>query len=152
MPGPLSNPVKDKLRAGLPALGMSVRLGRSADVARIAKATGHDFIFIDAQHSVFRLETIAHIAQVALAIGVAPVVRARGVDDPDVTLLLDNGATGIVFPDVGTVAQARRAVAIVRFPPQGRRSVSGGYPQFDYRPVPLAEGVPRSRTPRCWPA
>jgi 2-keto-3-deoxy-L-rhamnonate aldolase RhmA len=138
----LTNPVLDRLRAGEPSFGMSVRLSRSADVARIAKATGHDFIFIDTQHSIFGLETIAHIAQAALAIGVAPVVRVRGVDDPDVSLLLDNGVSGIVFPDIGTAAQARRAVEITRFAPVGRRSVSGGYPQFDYRAVPLAQSVP----------
>lgn len=143
MPESLSNPVKAKLRAGEPALGLSVRLSRSADVARIARATGHDFIFLDTQHSVFGLETITHVAHTALAIGVAPVVRVRGVEDPDVSLLLDNGCSGVVFPDIGTVAQARRAVEIVRFPPIGRRSVSGGYPQFDYRAVPLGEGVPQ---------
>ena len=37
---------------------MPVRLGRSGDVARIAKSTGHDFLFIDCQHSLFNLETI----------------------------------------------------------------------------------------------
>jgi 2-keto-3-deoxy-L-rhamnonate aldolase RhmA len=139
----LTNPVKERLAAGQPALGMSVRMSRSADIARIAKATGHDFLFIDTQHSVFDLETIIHIAQTALAIGIAPVVRVRGVDDPDVSLLLDNGVTGIVFPDISTAAQARRAVEIVRFPPVGRRSVSGGYVHFDYRSLPLSETVPQ---------
>ena len=137
-----SNPVKQRMQAGDVALGMSIRLGRSADVARIAKATGHDFIFIDVQHSIFNLETIGHIAQTALAIGVAPVVRVRGIDDPDVSLLLDNGVTGIVYPDVNTAAEAQRAVDTTKFAPLGRRSVSGGYPMFDYRSIPLAESVP----------
>lgn len=139
----LANPVKDRLRAGQPALGINVRMSRSADIARIARASGHDFLFIDTQHAIFDLETIGHIAQTAIAIGVAPVVRVRGVDDPDVSLLLDNGVTGIVFPDVSTAAEARRAVATVCFPPVGRRSVAGGYVHFDYRAVPLAEAVPQ---------
>ena len=138
----LVNPVKQRLRAGEPALGLSVRLARSADIARVAKATGPDFIFVDTQHSVFGLETIAHIAQAALAIGVAPVVRVRSVDDPDVPLLLDNGVTGIVFPDVNSAAEAGRAVDRCKFPPVGRRSVAGSYPHFDHRPVPLAQAVP----------
>ncbi|MDB5317805.1 MAG: aldolase [Rhodospirillales bacterium] len=137
----MDNPVLRNLRAQKPAFGMSVRMTRSADIARIARASGHDFIFIDTQHAIFDIETIAHIAQTALAIGVAPVVRVRGVDDPDIALLLDNGVSGIVFPDVGTVAQARRAVEIVRFPPLGRRSVSGGYVQFDFRARPVADAV-----------
>jgi 2-keto-3-deoxy-L-rhamnonate aldolase RhmA len=138
----LTNPAKERMRAGDVALGMIVRLSRSGDIARIAKATGHDFIFIDGQHSLFSLETIGHIAQVALGIGVAPLVRVKGCDDPATSLILDNGATGIVFPDVNTADDARRAVAACRFPPVGRRSVSGGYPNFDFRAVPLSQAVP----------
>lgn len=139
----LVNPVKQRMQAGEAAFGLNVRIARTADIARIAKASGHDFIFIDTQHSIFDLETIAHIAHTALAIGVAPFVRVRGIDDPDVSLMLDNGVTGIVYPDVDTAAQARRAVKICKFPPLGRRSVAGGYPHFDYRPVPLRESVPQ---------
>ncbi len=139
----LVNPVRARMERGEASLGMTVRMGRSGDIARIAKATGHDFIFIDTQHSVFGIETIIHIAQVALAIGVAPLVRVRGIDDPDVSLLLDNGVTGIVYPDVSTAAQARRAVDVCKFAPIGTRSVVGGYPHFDYRAVPLTESVPQ---------
>lgn len=138
----LTNPVKARMKAGEAALGMNIRLARSGDIARIAKATGHDFIFIDVQHSIFSLETITHVAQTALAIGVAPLVRVRSCDDPDTSLLLDNGALGVVFPDVNNAAEARRAVAAAKFPPLGKRSVSGGYPHFDYRSVPLAQSVP----------
>ena len=55
------------MRAGGVSLGMIVRLARSGDIARIAKTTGHDFIFIDGQHALFSVETIGHIAQTALA-------------------------------------------------------------------------------------
>ena len=137
----LTNPIKARLAAGDVALGLLVRLARSPDIARIARATGHDFLFIDVQHSIFNLESIANIAQTALAIGIAPVVRVRGTDDPDVSMLLDNGVTGIVYPDVNTPEQARKAVDICRFPPLGRRSVSGGYPHFDYRGVPVMHAV-----------
>lgn len=135
------NPVKQRLRAGDAALGMNIRMGRSADIARVAKATGHDFIFIDTQHSVFNLETIHHIAQAALAIGIAPLVRVKGVDDPDVSLLLDNGVTGIVYPDINNAHEARKAVDICRFAPLGKRSVVGGYPHFDFKSVPLSQAV-----------
>ena len=139
----LTNPVKERLRAGDVALGITVRISRTPDIARIAKATGHDFIFIDTQHSIFGIETIASIAHTALAIGVAPLVRVRGIDDPDVSLLLDNGVTGIIYPDVADAAQARKAVDICKFPPIGKRSVVGGYPHFDFRSVPLTESLPQ---------
>jgi 2-keto-3-deoxy-L-rhamnonate aldolase RhmA len=138
----LSNPVKEKLRAGGVALGLGVRLSRSPDIARIAKASGHDFLFIDVQHSLFNLETIGFMAQTALAIGVAPVARVRGVHDQDVPVLLDNGVTGIVFPDVNTADEARHAVAVTRFAPLGRRSVTGGYPHYDFRATPVPVSAP----------
>lgn len=137
----LLNPVKQKLRAGEVVLGMTVRICRTPDIARIAKSSGHDFIFIDGQHSVFDLETTIAICHTALAIGVAPLVRVRGVDDPDASLLLDNGAAGIIYPDIATATDARKAVDRCKFPPLGKRSVVGGYPQFDYRSLPLAESM-----------
>src|ERR1700686_248709 len=138
----LTNPIKHQMQAGGVALGMPVRLGRSGDIARIAKATGHDFIFIDGQHSLFHLETIGHIARTALACGIAPLVRVRGIDDADVSLLLDNGVMGIVYPDVNNAAQARKAVDICKFSPIGKRSVTAGYPHFDFKSVPLPASLP----------
>ena len=123
-PSTAENPVKTMMRAGKVALGMNVRLARSGDIARIAKSSGHDFIFIDIQHSLFNLETIGHIAQAALGCGIAPLVRVRSCDDPDTSVLPDNGVTGIVFPDISTATEAQRAVNRAKFPPIGRRSVS----------------------------
>jgi staphyloferrin B biosynthesis citrate synthase len=142
MPVTAPNPLKELLKADKVALGMLVRLARSGDIARIAKTTGHDFIFVDAQHSLYTLETIGHIAQVALGIGLAPLVRVKSCDDPDTQVLLDNGVTGIVFPDVNTADEARRAVNRAKFPPIGKRSVGGGYPIFDFRAINTAESVP----------
>lgn len=135
----LTNSALDRMRAGDVALGMSVRLGQTGDIARIAKSTDHDFIFLDAQHAVFGADTIREIAQTALSIGVAAVVRVRGLDDPDVGVLLDNGVMGIVFPEVNTADEARRAVRMTRFPPAGTRSAPGVLPHFNYQPLPLAE-------------
>jgi 2-keto-3-deoxy-L-rhamnonate aldolase RhmA len=52
-------------------------------------------------------------------------VRVRSCDDPDTSVLLDNGVTGIVFPDISTAAEAKRAVNRAKFPPVGTRSVLG---------------------------
>jgi 2-keto-3-deoxy-L-rhamnonate aldolase RhmA len=138
----IPNPVKERLARGEVALGMIVRLARSGDIARIAKTTGHDFLFMDMQHSLFSVESVGDIAQVAIAIGVAPLVRVRSCDDPNTQVLLDNGVTGIVFPDVNNADEARRAVNRAKFPPIGRRSVGGGYPIFDFRSMNTADVVP----------
>jgi len=68
-------------------------------------------------------------------------VRARSCDDPDISLMLDNGVSGIIIPDIDTAAEAKRAVAACKFAPIGQRSVAGGYPNFDYRPLPLSHST-----------
>ncbi|MFT6582093.1 MAG: HpcH/HpaI aldolase family protein [Alphaproteobacteria bacterium] len=138
----LVNPVKERMAAGEVAMGMNIRLSRTGDIARIANASGHDFIFIDTQHSLFSVESIGNMAQTAMGCGIAALVRVRSCDDPDVSLLLDNGALGIVYPDVNTADDARKGVRTAKFPPVGARSVCGVYPHFDYRPIPLKESVP----------
>lgn len=138
----ITNPVRRRLEADELALGMVIRLARSGDIARIAQSSGHDFLFIDVQHGIFSLETIGHIAQTALGCGVAPMVRVRSVRDPDIATMLDCGVTGIVFPDVDTAEDAAIGVRACKFAPIGKRSVTSGYPFFNYRPLPSSETVP----------
>lgn len=137
------NPVKARMAAGEVALGMNVRVARSGDVARIAKSSGHDFLFIDMQHALYSVETVGHIANTALGCGIAPLVRVRSCDDANTALLLDNGATGIVFPDVNTADDARRGVNRAKFPTVGRRSAGGAFPNFDFEPIPVGEATAR---------
>ncbi|CAI8277345.1 MAG: 4-hydroxy-2-oxo-heptane-1,7-dioate aldolase [Gammaproteobacteria bacterium] len=133
------NNVLKRLRQGLPAFGISVRGIRSSDIAHVARASGHHFLFVDTQHSIFNKESLYQIAQVSASIGVAPMVRVRSVRDDDSSLLLDNGFQGIIFPDVNTVEEAQHAVSICKFPPTGRRSVAGGYPMFNFSNKPLSD-------------
>lgn len=137
----LRNSVLERMRKGDVALGMNGRITRSGDLVRIAKATDHDFVFIDTQHALYDLETIGHIATLGLALGIAVLVRVRSVNDPDVSLLLDCGVQGIVFPDVNNAAEARKAVETCRFAPLGKRSVGGGFVHFDFRGVPLGSAL-----------
>ena len=124
---------------------MAMRLARPTrliDIARIARASGHQYIFIDGQHGVFNAETICNLANAALEIGVAPLARVKSLNDPETPVLLDNGVSGIIFPDINTPEEAERAVAICRYPPIGRRSVGANFPQFDARAVPASVAVP----------
>ena len=140
-PVSLPNPIKELFKQDKIALGMNVRLARSGDIAGIAKTTGHDFIFIDGQHALYNVETIGHMAMAANGMGIAPLVRVSSCDDPNTQALLDNGVVGIVFPDINTADQARRAVARAKFPPLGTRSVAGAYTILHYRAAPMGELV-----------
>ena len=137
----LPNGIKALFKQDKIALGMNVRLARSGEIAALAKATGHDFVFIDGQHALYNVETIGAIAMAANGIGVTPLARVSSCDDPSVQVLLDNGVMGIVYPDINTADEARRAVARAKFPPVGRRSAAGGYSALHYRPLPVPEAV-----------
>jgi len=138
----IRNPALDRMRAGEVALGMVVRLSRSGDIAKVARTSGHDFLFIDLQHGVMSLDTATEICLVASGCGVAPLVRVTGFDNPEAARLLDCGAMGIIVPDVNTAEDARKAVATCKFPPIGRRSVFASYPHFDFAAVPVADAAP----------
>ena len=49
--GPIPNHAKLRLESGNLVLCMGVRLGRTADIARIARAAGFDALFVDMEHS-----------------------------------------------------------------------------------------------------
>jgi len=52
---------------------------------------------------------------------VTPVVRVSTAEPATILRLLDAGAQGIMVPHVNTPGDAERAVAVVRYPPIGRR-------------------------------
>ena len=135
----VENAALDRMRAGEVALGLVVRLARSGEIAAIAKASGHDFLFVDTQHALFSVETIGHIARAAQGIDVATIVRVPRYDDPDIGRLLDAGVSGIVVADVASVEQAKQVVAACRFPPLGKRSVQSTYPVTGYMPHPIGD-------------
>lgn len=130
-----SNALLERMRSGEVALGLVTRLARSGEIASVARASGHDFLFVDTQHALYSLETIGHIAQAALGAGVATIVRVPNCDDPDIGKLLDASVMGIVVSDVSTAEEAQRAVNAVRFPPLDRRSVQSTYSVTRYYPI-----------------
>lgn len=137
------NRAKDKIREGEVALGLISRIVRSPEIALIAKRSGHDFLFLDSQHSALDLQTISAVSIAAAAAGVAPLVRVRGYDDPDMSLLLDGGAMGVVVPDVANAEQARAVVRATRFPPDGARSFAGPTLGLAYAAVSPGEAAQR---------
>ena len=81
--GAIPDPIRARIASGGVALGLIVRLAQTADIARVARASGHDFLFIDAQHAIFSRETIAGLIAASLGCGIAALVRVRGHDDPE---------------------------------------------------------------------
>lgn len=93
--------------------------------AEILAGAGFDWIVVDTEHA--PMDPIAVLAQLqAIApYDVAPVVRPSSNDPVTIKRLLDAGAQTLLVPYVSSVADARAAVAAMRYPPEGIRGVAG---------------------------
>jgi 4-hydroxy-2-oxoheptanedioate aldolase len=127
------NPVVDRLRRRLPVTAFGVRIGRTPDIARLAKASGHDVIWVDLEHSSIPIDAAVQICATALDLGMTPFVRVPERDYGVVGRLLDGGAAGIMAPRIETPEQAADIVAACRFPPHGHRSAIATVPHVEYR-------------------
>jgi 2-keto-3-deoxy-L-rhamnonate aldolase RhmA len=134
----IPNTTLAKLRAGKTAIAFSVNLLRSVAVPMMASAAGFDWLFIDMEHGAFSLHEATQLCIAALPTGVTPIVRVCSGAFDEGTRALDNGAQGLVIPQVNTPAQAQRIADAFRFPPQGSRSWGGGLAIYGYACVDSA--------------
>lgn len=138
------NPIHTRIAGGGVALGLIARVVRSAEIALVARASGHDFLFIDTQHAAFNSETIAVLIAACRGADIAPLVRLKSHDDLDASLYLDLGAGGLIVPDIGTAQQIKAVIQRCRFPPVGKRSLPGPFMQDDFKPTPPQDAMFRT--------
>ena len=136
----VANPVRARLLAGEPALGIGARAVLGVEIARAMRTAGYDWLFIDLEHGAMSLQTASQIAFAALDAGIAPLVRVPHGELAMATRALDNGALGIVMPHVDSAEEARAIAKALKFPPLGGRSIGGSAAQLGFR---MAE-LPRS--------
>ncbi len=137
----LRNSAREKLAAGEMAIGFSVRLLRTVEVAPAAKAAGYDWLWLDCEHGTLSLDQAAQIAVAALESGIAPIVRVPNGEYSLATRILDNGALGIVIPHVDTAEEAREVVQKLKYPPIGHRSIGGTGPHYALRSLKVGDAA-----------
>jgi 2-keto-3-deoxy-L-rhamnonate aldolase RhmA len=130
-----------KLKERRLALGLIVKLHTGVEMAKVAKACDHDFLYIDMQHGGMSIESVIALCHAALDTGVTPLVRVPIGEASTATRVLDNGAMGIIAPNVDTAEDARTFVKNCRFAPLGKRSVGAGYPQLGYVAYGSADAI-----------
>jgi 2-keto-3-deoxy-L-rhamnonate aldolase RhmA len=134
-----TNTTKRRMRAGKMGLGFGVHHLKTVAAPALAKATGHDWLFIDGEHGAFSIQEVTQLCIAALPVEVTPIVRVCAGAIDEGTRALDNGAMGIVVPHVDTAADAKRIADAFRYPPQGRRSWGGPPAIYGYRAPSNAE-------------
>ncbi len=135
----LINPLLERMKSGGLGLNLMIRHARTVDIALAAKQCGFDGLFFDLQHGVIPEYEVSQMAVAAMNMGMAPLVRVPEKDYAAALRMLDNGAMGIIMPEVTTADDARQSVLACKYPPVGNRGAFGGWANFGYRPVPAAE-------------
>lgn len=119
-----ANPFKAALKAGRPQFGIWCSIPGSAHAEAMASC-GFDWMLIDTEHSAMDHTTVLAMLQGAAAWPTHPVVRPGWNDATEIKRILDLGAQSLLVPYVQTAEEAARAVAAVRYAPQGMRGVAG---------------------------
>ena len=115
------NLVKEKLRAGKPAVGTWIEMP-FPDISEQLAMMGFDWLVFDVEHGVFSFPQVQLMIQsMARFPDCLPMVRVPINDPVYFKWALDIGATGIVVPMVNNGKEAERAVKSCKYPPDGMR-------------------------------
>lgn len=94
----------------------------SSEIAEMLSLCGFDWLFVDMEHGAFGTMALQRILQ-SVAGRVPCLVRVPSLDESWIKKVLDCGADGIIVPHICSAAEAERAVAYCKYPPEGSRSV-----------------------------
>lgn len=95
----------------------------SPTVAEIMARAGFDWLVVDMEHSAIGLNQAQELIRVIHLCKLPALVRV-GENNPNlIKRVMDAGASGVIVPMVNNVADARQAVASVKYAPKGKRGV-----------------------------
>ena len=97
----------------------------SPEVAEIMAEVGFDWLFLDAEHSVFEAREIQALLQAA-GPAMPCMVRLPVAAEVPIKKALDVGAAGIIAPQINSAAQAEQVVRLAKYAPAGVRGVGIG--------------------------
>ena len=129
---------KKKLASNQLIIGTTVTLTDSS-VTELLSWTGFDFLWIDMEHTAIEKKDILQHIIAAEGTGTATLVRIPWNDPVLVKPILDMGPSGVIFPMIRSVEEAKRAIASCLYPPRGIRGFApiraaqyGGYDAIEY--------------------
>ena len=117
---PWENPVRKRLREGLPVVAATITVA-NPDVAAHAATLGFDFLWVEMEHSPITLETLRNIVLATRGLPALTYARVPVNELWTAKRVLDAGVSGVMFPFSGTPELAAQAAAACRYPPAGRR-------------------------------
>jgi 4-hydroxy-2-oxoheptanedioate aldolase len=107
----------------------------SAYVTNVMAKAGFDFSIIDMEHGTIDFGTAQDMVFAAHAEGRQAYIRVPAIEESWTTRTLDTGCDGIIFPQVKGVADAKEAVRLCCFAPEGERGFNPFVPAGGYHKV-----------------
>ena len=112
-----------RIATGKFALGTWLTLLDPA-VPELIAGAGFDLVIVDGEHGPAATADLARTLIATRASGVPLLFRVGANEPVRIMHALDAGASGVVVPQIRTVADAERAVAWCRYPPDGLRGIA----------------------------
>lgn len=131
--------LRKRVLAGESVYGTMIRQARDPGAPTVFAAAGYDFVFIDMEHGIYNMETVADLIRGAKSAGIAPIIRVPRLETFFISRVLDAGAEGIMVPMTSTREQAETIVRYSKYTPLGLRGYGAQSGQTDYRPLKAAE-------------
>lgn len=130
--------VREKLARQEPVFGQMVLEFFTPGIGPMMAACGMDFVLYDMEHGRCDIQSVAELIASCRGSDIDPLVRVPDLDQAPLSRVLDLGAKGVMVPRVETREQTERAVASLKYAPEGKRGVALGIAHDLYR----SEGAP----------
>jgi len=118
-----NNQLKRKLKQGEVVIGPFMNCAYPAFI-EICGHAGFDFAVIDLEHGSLHTLAAEDLCRAADCVGLAPIVRVRKNDGPQIQRALDIGSAGVQIPQIETIEEAEAAVRSAKYSPLGSRGLS----------------------------
>lgn len=117
------NQLKNKLISGEFVIGTFVNCAYPAFI-EICGIAGFDFAVIDMEHGPLHTLAAEDLCRAADCSGIAPVIRVRKNDAPQIQRALDIGSAGVQVPQIETKEDAEAVIKGAKYSPLGARGLS----------------------------
>ena len=85
----------------------------------LAHQAGYDLVIFDQEHGTFTTADIERLLAFCRALGLAAYVRVNGAERIAIQQALDQGAAGVIIPQIQNLDHAREVTAFAKYPPLG---------------------------------
>ncbi|MDO5552938.1 MAG: aldolase/citrate lyase family protein [Planctomycetia bacterium] len=125
--------LKSRLRNGETVTGIFITEFRTPNMGVLLDAAGYDFAIFDMEHCSFTNQDLSAMVPGFRGCKCQPMVRVPAVRREFFQSVLDCGITGIVVPVVESPEQVQEAVAMMKYPPLGKRGLSFCCPHTQFQ-------------------